>query len=296
MLFSGVNGAASLTPRQHFKQRVAQQRATLFPFYYDKIEYIHSAMSLFFLTRNEEKVYFATGDTQESVTEIARKVKIPRTSAEKALKNLEKLGLVVGRKVREKNKHVYLRADQNSVNALVEDFRASLLGKNKAEKMVCKKDEQHKVTIFSGREGIIESLYHMLSIRVNERVYGIQGSDALKSWLAYLGEEEVVRLHNVIKENKLIMVGVRSSAVKKDVLTKMHIRQTYKGRLAQTHAIPDEFFQDKLSIYVFRDTLLFINLQEEVAFEVVDKVVVSGILKLIRFILTKTDRDDLFVE
>ncbi len=251
-------------------------------------------MSLFFFTKNEEKVFFSITEVPQSVTAIALAANVPRTSTEKVLRKLSRIGFVVGRKVRGKNKHEYSKVPTQELNDIIETARIALLKKSHVEKLGIKYSEYCGATIYSGREGIMESLVHLLSIRENERIYGLQGADALASWSTYIGEEQIVKLHSIIKENKLILVALRSANLKSEVERRsVKVKESFRGRLSQIHSIPDKFFQEKLSIYVFRDTLLFIDLKTETAIEIINKPVATSILKLISFILTKTERDTL---
>lgn len=253
--------------------------------------FYHIQMSLFFLTKNEEKVFFATSSLGLSVTDIAKKARVGRTSTQKALESLEKMGLVCGKKVRYKNRHLYTKTDDNTINDIVESIRASLLGRSLVKKYGITLSPSCKVNVFKGKNGIIETLERVLSIRVNERIYGTQGPDGVSSWIEYLGKEEILRLHSIIKKNQLIMIGFRAESIKQKFKHEKEVMGSYKGRLSQTHALPDEFLQEKFSLYIFRDTVLFIDLQNEVAVEVADIIVASGLVKLIRFILSKTERD-----
>ncbi len=252
-------------------------------------------MGLYFFTKNEQKVFLILTDKPESVTCLAKNAKVPRTSTEKVLKRLVFLGFAIGKKVHNKKRHLYSRASLQSINEIVESFRLDLLGSKVINKIGVKVSEECLVNIYSGREGIINSLKHMLSIRSHERVYGVQGADSLADWVQYLGEKEVVNLHSIIKQNNIIIVSLRSGKLKKEVADKNRkIKESFKDRLSQSHSIPDKFFHEKLSIYVFKDTILFIDLKSETAIELVHKPSASGFLKLINFVLTKTDRDNLF--
>lgn len=251
-------------------------------------------MSIFFFTKNEEKIFVTISSQYESVTSISRRAKVSRTSTEKALKNLQKIGLVTGRKVREKNKHLYAKVDSVVINKSLETIRAKLLGNEIINKFGVTLSPKSSVYAYSGKSGIIECIEHALSIRTNERIYTLQGPHALSIWGSYLGEKKVIQIHEIIKKNELIICGVRSQSTKQEIFKGPKLKESFRNRLSQVHAVPDSFFEEKAFMYVFRNTVLFIELETETAVEISDQLIASSFLKIIRFLLSKTERDDLF--
>lgn len=107
--------------RGYFARGIDEPRDLRVPFCYTK------KMSLFFLTTIQEKTFATLSDEPQSVTELALLAKLPRTSVAKALTMLEKIGLAKGRKLREKNKHVYMRQDVDRIEQKIENFKESVL-------------------------------------------------------------------------------------------------------------------------------------------------------------------------
>lgn len=250
-----------------------------------------SRQPMFFLTKLERKVFFSLSDSFESVTAIASRAKEPRTSVAKALKSLEAIGFVSGKKVRDKNRHVYRREEMRKINESFEQIRSDILGKLAAEKTSLTFGEGVVVTAYSGREGVLEALYDMLALKKNERVYVIQGHDAAQAWVDFLGKEEVIKLQEKIKENELIMVSVRGENFKHHVRHHEDIVKTYLGRLSNAHVIPDKFFQEGVSVYSFKTSILFVDTKLRAAVYISNKNIALSLQKMIHFILEVTNRD-----
>lgn len=248
-------------------------------------------MSFFFLTDIQEKVFRSVTEAFSSVTEIAHHAKMPRTSVAKALERLESIGLVHSRKVREKNKHLYSRVTSEEVDEKIENLKSSIFEKEKTLKKSISFFGEQPISFFSGREGILSTIHDIISSRKNQKVYVVQGKDAAESWVSYLGNEEVLALHRKIVENELIVVSVRGDGLKGEIEHREHIKKSYTGRVMRVHAIPDSFFQEKTSVYAFRNTLLFVNLKKEYAIKINDYDIAQSFIKMINYVLDESKRE-----
>ena len=224
-------------------------------------------MSLFFFTIIQEKVFWKVTDIPVS------------------------LGLVASRKVRDKNRHLYVRASKEEIQKIVDGFKASLFAKGEVKERNFSLHNEESASMYYGKEAIFSVVSEMIELRKNERLYVVQGKDAPLSWTTFLGEREILEIHKITKENEVIIVSVRGESFKKEIMEREAIKKSYEGRVSSTFSIPDEFFEEKTSLYATRGFILFINLKKEYAFKIEDKALSSVVIKLLHFILKKTNRD-----
>ncbi len=248
-------------------------------------------MSLFFFTIIQEKVFWKVTDVPVSVTEIAEKARLPRTSVAKALDKLESLGLVASRKVRDKNRHLYVRSSKEEIQKIVDGFKASLFEKGEVKEKNFSLHNEESTSMYYGKESIFSVVSEMIELRKNERLYIVQGKDAPLSWVTFLGEKDILEIHKITKENEVIIVSLRGDSFKKEILDRASLKKSYEGRVSSTFSMPDEFFEEKTSLYATRGFVLFINLKKEYAFKIEDKALSAVVIKLLQFILKKTNRD-----
>lgn len=249
-------------------------------------------MSLFFLTKIQEKVFWSLGEGPISVTDLAKQIKVPRTTVAKALVMLKDIGLATSRKVREKNRHLYERAKQEDINNQIESLRSELFNSDTTEsKKTFSLDSEESLGVYTGKKGVYSAMQAFLTLRKGERVYVAQGKDAVESWTSFLGEEKILQIHENVRENKTIVVGIRSEGIKNEVFLRKNLQKSFEGRIASSHAIPDEFFEEKTSLYVSRGLLLFVNLKKGHAIRIDDKLFSQVLIKLFQFIIKRANRD-----
>jgi len=248
-------------------------------------------VSLFFLTEQQEKVFRHLHDEPLSVTQVAKEVRLPRTSVAKALSRLEEIGLVEGRKVREKNKHLYRRISDDDLHKKIEELKSVIFKKPKVTTKVITHLSDSPITFYQGKDAVLSSLHDMLLLRRSERLYVLQGKDAPMSWVTFLGEGSVLDLHKKIIDNEIILVSVRSESVKGIINARENLKKSFEGRLSMPHTISDDFFEEGVTIYAFRNTLLLVNLKKGFSIRLHDKELTSGIIKIFSFMLKTSARD-----
>lgn len=207
--------------------------------------------TIFFLTKLEEKVFMVLDDNPSSVTCIADSAKVPRTSAFKALQKLEQIGLSESKKVRLKNQHTYTRVSDIKILEVLEGVKKKII-RGKGNVSSVKIDNETMISVYSGKEAVVERLVTMMSQEHGGRIYTLQASGTTKEWIATLGEEDVLTIHKLFKERGLIVVGIQGEAYVH------HVRQyaktvveSFKNRLDDLHVIPDEFLEKKTALYIY---------------------------------------------
>lgn len=248
-------------------------------------------MSIFFLTKIEEKVFLSLSDEYESVTSLSLLAKLPRTTVSKALIKLESLGLALGKKVRLKNKHLFKKVEADDLVKIIDSIKESMLT-HEHEKVGTSLLTSHNSSarFISGKKNVIAALHEVLSLTKGERVYTVQASGMTKSWIQALGEEEIVEIHRKFAENGLILVSVQGVKSAKDFDYSFQIKESFKGRLNALHGIPDDFFEKNTALYVYRNTTFFVDIENMNGLIMKDKLFATVLRKMIHFMSLKTDR------
>lgn len=235
-------------------------------------------MAIFFLTSIQEKVFRAVEQEPYSVTDIARKSKLPRTSVAKALVALEKIQFVKSRKIREKNRRVYMRSSIEDIEGQIKHFE-SILFDTHHKKDTLPFSEESFVRVESGERAIYEALYNLVSYRKNERIYILQHKNTPKDFIELLGIDGVAAINTKASENGLILISVRGGDMDSYIESVPLLKQSYKNRITKTHTVADVFFEEKTSLYATRGSLLFVNLRDKTVIHLNDKALSSALIK-----------------
>lgn len=244
---------------------------------------------MLFLTKRQEKVLKSLSVTFLSVTEIATITKLPRTTVSTVLKSLEQSGFVASKKIKYKNKHLYKKVDDKKIQKAL-----NVLEKHIVEDKVGIKTmpflERGGISLLLGKDSIIKTLKEMMSMEKGERIYTLQPSGSTKQWNKAIGEKEVLYIHSLFKKNGLIVVSVAGKYEPGKVLYSNEIIESFKDRLDQSYFISDNFLEDNTAVYVYRSSLLFVDIDRLIGIHIQDKKISSIIKKIILFISVRTDR------
>lgn len=246
--------------------------------------------SIFFLTSLEEKVFLSTQEDFLSVTQIALCASAPRTSTFKALQKLETLGLVHSKKVRLKNQHTYSRASDDEIIKRLDLVKKKITSK-KDDSTPLHLDKSLFVNVYSGKGSISERLIAMMSQEKGGRIYTLQSSGTGKAWIGRLDEDVLLRIQTLFKERGLIVVGILGASYSDSIKKyKKNLTETLKGRLDDTHIIPDNFLEDKTALYVYKSVTLFVDIEKLHAVEIHNQLFSRVLKKMILYMSNKSPR------
>ena len=227
-----------------------------------------------------------------SVTGIAHLAKVPRTSAFKALQKLKVIAFVESKKIRLKNQHLYKRVQESQIGDAIDYIKKDILKLTlpQAEESLHSNNKDFPVVYLSGKNTITASLIKMMSMEKGERIFTIQASGTTKEWIKKIGEENVLQIHKLFKDNGLIVVSVQGNKSPKDFGYSKEVLESFRGRLNDSHIVIDDFFENKTSLYVYRSTVLFVDLTNLVGIEIRNKLFSNVLKKIIYFMSHKTER------
>lgn len=247
-------------------------------------------MSVFFLTKTQEKVFLALQEEGESTSSLALRTKLPRTSVGKALHALAVLGLVKGRKVRDKNRHLYCKVSAEEIIAKVDAVKNTLIGKEFHGRMSFVHSAAGSIAVHTGKEAILTAIHAIVSLYAGERVYVLQGTGVPEAWNRVIGIKEAMKINDTFNKNGLIWVSLRSKSFIAE-FKKKALETHYRGRIGDVHVLPDECFEDNVATYVFKRSVLVVDLENVVALEINDKKIAAMFKKIFRFLLDKTPKE-----
>lgn len=191
--------------------------------------------------------------------------------------------------MRDKNKHLFYRVSFEEIDQAITHFRNELYDGRGVSSVSFV--TTNPVQLFSGKEAILKALHAMITSRKNQKVYVVQGKDAADAWMSYIGHEEVLAIHQKIVEFGLIVVSVRGSGLKEIIEFHEPLKKSYTGRVTRAHAIPDHFFQEKMSVYAFKSSLLYVNLKQEQATLITDQGITQSYIKMLNYVLDESKRE-----
>ncbi len=223
------------------------------------------------LTKVEKAVFaMLSFESSFSVSDIAKKAKIPRTSALPALERLRDRKLSrktnIGKRTfwkKVKKENLKKELDNLSLSIGIEDELEKI--KKVVDIKVSKKEE---LMIIRGFENILEFQENIISQTSLERIYLIQGSEIAEEVKKrnFLGG--FIKLNKLVKEKGIITeliasentLGIYKKLMKEDEFW----RESVSERLLDMHAIENTSLENNVSeIAIYKDMALITNWKEE---------------------------------
>jgi DNA-binding transcriptional ArsR family regulator len=225
-------------------------------------------MSLFFLTKIQEKVLVHVGESPQSVSEISKSANMPRTSVSRALEALESLNFVHRRKIRNKNMALYSRVSADILDEKITEFGEDVLKIKRKSKYSLANESS--VEVYSGKKEISKAIHSFIDSKKGKRAYVLQAKRGT-DWVEYLGEDDVLAIHKKLVENKLIVISFYSEETENLIRSRPVVRESIVKRITRHHILPNKIFEEKVALYISEGTVLFVNLKQGVAFKVEDR-------------------------
>ncbi len=151
------------------------------------------------------------------------------------------------------------------------------------------------VIIHRGAEAIRKLLKGIIKINKSARLYGIQGDATNIGWSKIFGAEETNELNRLIKQNEIIAEEIIPYGwlERQARLFGKKWAEDFEGRAAVTHEIGEEYFQHGGQMWLFKDSLYFIAMNEEIVIEVRNAEIQKLVLSMFRFIQDNSRKIDI---
>jgi len=150
------------------------------------------------------------------------------------------------------------------------------------------------VIVHKGVEAVQRVLMEIVKNNKGQRLFGIQGDRIILGWNKIFGSEKINEFNNLVKENEIITEfivppnffergfedGGKSWA------------QNFMGRMSISHEIEDQYFEHGGQIFIFKNSLYLIAMNEEVVIEVRNSEIQKLLLSMHSFIQDNSKKFD----
>lgn len=196
-----------------------------------------------------------------TVTNLAEKTKIPRTTVSFLLKKLKRRGFVNKIAIKNHKKWRLVPRDElmKRLRKTIRSFESAtdILGGISGNEI--------GIEAYQGKTNIKRAYRRMLGVGTNDRVYAIQGNKSAALSIEKLEKEYFYDLHKEFKNKKVIIEGVISESTLR-LFQKLNIEELYShlGRLVVAFIIPDEFIDFDMDIVFFGNSVFLVSVEKEI--------------------------------
>lgn len=240
-------------------------------------------LALLGLSTKEQRVFLALKKGAGTPLLLSRATKVSRPAVYAILGKLKKRRLVVSRIVSGK-KHWELDNEQKIEDALYETKRAVLdipLGRQEIHGA-----SDSSVIIYRGREAIRKMFFRLFEHHQHERFSGLQGDTSTIGWNKTFSTPETNKLNRQIKNNRLIVKAILPDGWFEDQTTMLGTdwAKDFEGRTTRVNFIAPRYFNNGGQVWVFKDSLFLMALNEEIVIEVRNSEIQKCLLAVFEFI------------
>lgn len=238
------------------------------------------------LNKNELKVFKKLTLNPESVAELVRKTRLPRMTVYTNVLRLKKMKLIQEVKSATGKRSLWQRNSDSILGQKLSEVAENIFGKSTAT--------TPGIVSYSGIAGISDALMQLTVRKDGARMYSIQSSKNWQMWLKLMGKEWVNQHNRAVVKHKLIAFTIHSPEAPDDIKKDKDITDAYKGRLGNSHSIPEEFLARGLSLYIFDDTILLVDLEKVEAISFTSHNMATFLIKMFTFMFAQSDREEFF--
>ncbi|MCH7597747.1 MarR family transcriptional regulator [Patescibacteria group bacterium] len=260
------------------------------------MELTRDNLKVFGFTDSEAQVLFVLDEVGPvTVSSLSRKGDIPRTTVYSALLRLKDRGFV--RRVT-KGQKKWKVVRRSKLKRLVQEnlnhFDSNTDTAKKEEIVGGIDAEEIGIMVYRGKRQIQRAYESMLDLSRTERVFAIQGNKSAELALKKLEKQYLFDFHKKFKRAHIIMEGINGKFAlslfrELDVPTlKSHL-----NRMLVMAVLPDRYMDFNLDVLVFRETVVFINLDEEIVIFVRNKALVEMFNNFSRYFQDTGDKINL---
>lgn len=235
-------------------------------------------LKVFGFSNAEAQILFVLDEAGPvTVSNLSRKGDIPRTTVYSALLRLKDRGFV--RRVT-KGQKKWKIVQRSKLKRLVQEnlnhFDSSADVAEKEEIVGGIDAEEVGITVYRGKRQIQKAYESMLDLSKAERVFAIQGNKSAELALKKLEKQYLFDFHKKFREAHIIMEGINGKFAL-DLFKGLDVStlRSYLNRMLITSILPDRYMDFDEDVLVFRETVVFINLNEEIVIIVRNKALVE---------------------
>lgn len=238
------------------------------------------------LDTNEVKVFKKLSLNPQSVAELVRTLKMPRMTVYTNLLRLKQKKLVKEVQSETGKRTLWVKSDDSVIEGELSRAAETMLGRAISA--------GSGITTYRGKEEVSKALMDLTVRKDGARMYSIQSSKNWAMWIKLMGKEWVNKHNRAVVKHKLLALTIHSPEAPDDIKKDKDITDAYKGRLGNSHAIPEEFLPKGLSLYIFEDTILLVDLQKVEAVSFTNHNMASFLIKMFTFMFEQSEREEFF--
>lgn len=150
------------------------------------------------------------------------------------------------------------------------------------------------VIVHRGASAIRALLSSLFKDNKEQKLYAMQGDVVDIGWNKIFGVEGINEINQLIKKNRIITEGIIPEGwfERQFKLLGEEWAEEFVGRAAITHEIEERYFKHGGQVFVFKDSLYLIAMNEEIIIEIRNSEIQKLILAMFRFIEDNSKKID----
>lgn len=249
-------------------------------------------LKLLGLSKSEVAVLNALREGQNTPLLVSKSTNISRSAIYEMLERLQKRGLIKRNIIN--GKKYWSQAKKNDLEQDLYETKKALFGIEDGVKEVHGASDS-SVVIHRGGTAIRKLLRHMMTENKDQRLYGIQGNVVTVGWNKIFGIEGTNELNRHIKSNHIITEAILPEGwaeYQTRVMGKEWAKD-FEGRMAMHHCIDNTYFEHGGQVFIFKNSLYLMAMNEEIIIEVRNSEIQKLILSMFRFIQNNSKKIDI---
>jgi len=243
------------------------------------------------LSRKETNVLDALRAGKSTPLLISQHTKVSRPAIYEILVRLHKRGLIKSKIVN--GKKYWSQAKDRDLEQELYETKKMLFDIGEGVEEVHGLSDS-TVIVHRGNKAVKKLLDNIVREHKEQRLHAIQGDNVAKGWEHIYGAEGIGEWNRDVKKNKLITemifpYGVFARQVK---IYGKKWAENFEGRAAITHEIDEGYFQHGGQIFIFKNSLYLMAMNEEIIIEVRNSEIQKLILSMFRFIQDNSQKFD----
>lgn len=235
------------------------------------------------LSKKEGEVLEALKGGLNTPLQISRETGVSRTGTYDILKSFQKRGIAT--QYTQNGRKYWKVAERKNLEYKFFEAKSALLGiPEGAEESLGPADSS--VVTHRGKEAVKKILSHIFVEHKNERLYGFQGDLAADYWRKFFTVEEINHINRMIKKNIIITEGIVPYGWFERFTKKWGVgwAKDFEGRATRTHFVDEKYFEHGGQVFIFKNSVYLIALNEEIIIEIRNSDIQKMILSFFRFI------------
>jgi predicted transcriptional regulator len=243
------------------------------------------------LSSAEVKVLDALRSGKDTPLLISGHTKVSRPAIYEILERLHKRGLIKSN-IRNGKKY-WSQAKEKDLEQEIYKTKKALFGiSDQVEEVHSLSDST--VIVHRGGDAIRTLLFGIIKDNKNQRLYGTMGDTIAIGWEKVFGTEMTNEINRFIKKNGIIVEGILPFGwfERQTKLLGVKWAKDFEGRMAINHEIEEEYFNHGGQVWIFKNSLYLIAMNEELIIEVRNSEIQKLILSMFGFIQDNSRKFD----